>query len=93
MTSTEQRTQINSTVDAKTEECYRSILKEAILPMFNAWFNSLDERGEIGKLPGKVIAEEYGCTENSGLALMFTAFAGAAMALTFDQLRDEAAGE
>ena len=86
----EQRTLTKNVPDQKTEEAYRSILQEILLPMFNAWLDSLDEKGEFGKLPCKVLAENYGyCTETSGLALMFNAFAGGAMAATFDSLKDE----
>lgn len=86
----EQRTLANNVPDQKTEEVYRNILQEILLPMFNAWFDSLDERGELGKIPCKVLAENYGyCTETSGLALMFNAFAGGAMAAIFDSLKDE----
>lgn len=75
----------------KTDEVYRSILEEIMLPAFNAWFNSLDldERGELARLPGKVIAENYGYNESSPFALMFTGFAGGAMATIFDSQRDE----
>lgn len=90
----EQRTLTKNVPDQKTEEVYRSMLQEILLPMFNAWLDSLEERGELGKLPCKVLAENYGyCTENSGLALMFNAFAGGAMAVLFDYEKDEAAGE
>ena len=89
----EQRTLTNNAHDQKTEEVYRSILEELLLPMFNGWIDSLDERGELGKLPAKVIAESYGCTETSGLAMMFTGFAAGALAVLFDHEKDEAAGE
>lgn len=89
----EQKTQINNAVNTQTEEVYRDILEEILLPMFNAWFDSIDTKGELAKLPGKVIAESYGCTVNSGLAMMFTGFAGGAMAALFSQGKDEAAGE
>lgn len=87
----EQITLAKNVPDQKTEEAYRSMLQEILLPMFNAWFDSLDERGELGKLPCKVLAENYGyCTETSGLALMFNAFAGGAMAVAFDSMKNEA---
>lgn len=92
----EQRTLTKNVPDQKTEEVYRSMLQEILLPMFNAWLDSLDERGELGKLPCKVIAESYGCygcTENSGLALMFNAFAGGAMAAVFDSREDKTSEE
>ena len=85
----EQKTLTENVLDQKTEEVCRNILQELLLPMFNAWFDSLDERGGLAKLSCKVLAENYGIPETSGLALMFNAFAGGAMAATFDSLKDE----
>ena len=52
----EQRTLTKNVPDQKTEEVYRSMLQEILLPMFNAWLDSLDERGEsLGSFRAKCL--------------------------------------
>ena len=86
----EQKTLTENVLDQKTEEVCRNILQELLLPMFNAWFDSLDERGGLAKLSCKVLAENYGIPEASGLALIFAGFVGGAMAAIFDPSEDKA---